>query len=123
MHLLILPLLWASQAHAMCVSTSYDPVAWSKDGHAVLIEEVAHGPEGGGSISYLLVDFHKKKAHVFPISSNFSPGDETKPETISEETCRETTAKGNQLLEELGFQARFKADAKYCHKSRDDILK
>jgi hypothetical protein len=120
--LLFLSLLFSAPAFGMCVSTSYEPVAWSKDGQAVLIHETARGPEGGGSSSYLLIDFRKEKSHTFAVSSNFSPGDATEPETISEQACRDALAKGNEHLERLGFEARFKSDPNTCKEHRDDVL-
>src|SRR5581483_746484 len=106
MNLLLMAFLWANPASAMCVSTSYEPVAWSPDGQAVLIHEEASGPEGGGSISYLLVDFKKKKSETFAVSSNFSPGDGTEPQTISEDACRQAVTKANAALAKLGFEAK-----------------
>src|SRR5262249_14134789 len=88
-----------------------------------LIEELASGPEGGGSLTYDLIDFHKKKPEIFNISSNFSEGEGSEPQTISEEACRAALTKANEALSELGFDAKFKVESKTCRRDRDDLLK
>src|SRR6185503_10232629 len=96
----LLPIL-GSQAFGMCVSTTYTPVAWAKDGTAVVVKEEAQGPEGGGSITYDVINFRKEKPEVYVISSTFSPGDGSEPQTISEDACRAAVTKANQAVSKL----------------------
>src|SRR5271170_1231066 len=114
----ILLFLAGVPAFGICVSTTYRPVAWSADGDAVLIYEEARGPEGGGSVSYIVINFRKTKSETFALSSTFSQGEDYKPETITEDACRATLAKADQRLTELGFEARFESGPKTCKKDR-----
>ena len=62
LHFLPLLLLTGAPAFGMCISTTYTPLAWTHDGQGVIIREQATGPEGGGSISYVVISFHKETA-------------------------------------------------------------
>ncbi len=75
-------------------------LAHSPDGRSVLVQDEAQGPEGGGSLTYRVTG---GKAHEFVISSDFSPGDGSTPQAVSEKECRARLAELSALLTQLGF--------------------
>ncbi len=107
---LITLLIYGSSSHAMCVHKTYQTVAWNKPGTAALIRETASGPEGGGATIFYVFDFAKKTSESFSVSSTFSPGDGTEPQSVSPDECTKTAAAGNQTLNKLGFKIKFNAD-------------
>jgi hypothetical protein len=82
--------LTPAAARALCVDTVYSVLAFSPDGDSVLLEERAHGPEGGGSLAYLLLSATAPTATRFSVSSNFSPGDGSEPESVSTAQLQKT---------------------------------
>ena len=77
-------------AGAMCIDISYRVMAFSSDGESVLLEENGFGPEGGGSLAYLLLSGAHPWATRFVVTSNYSPGDGSTPETISVAALQKT---------------------------------
>ena len=78
----------STAARAMSIRENKTPLARSADG-AVLFEIRAHGPEGGGSLSYRVQGKSAGDRADFLLSSDFSPGDGSRPQIVSPETCRE----------------------------------
>lgn len=113
--------LWlcgAVTARAMCSRTSFSVLAWSPAGTAVLLEQRQDGPEGGGALSYVVFDFEGNQGRTFSVSSDFSPGDGSTPQTVTAAACRQNLGAANALLKELGFAARLKADDAACGPKR-----
>jgi hypothetical protein len=77
-------------APAMCVDVGYQVLAFSSDGESVLIEERGHGPEGGGSLAYLLLSGTAPSTQRFVVSSDMSPGDGSTPESVSMAALQKT---------------------------------
>lgn len=112
-------LLMSLKSFAMCVSKSFDVLDWNLKGDAVLINKTSHGPEGGGDKSYLIIDFTKKEKNVYTLSSNFSPGDGSKPERVTVSECKERVEKVNEILESKNFKVRLGKNLTTCVASRN----
>jgi hypothetical protein len=76
---------------AMTVYVTRRPIARSSEG-ATLYEVRGSGPEGGGSLTYRVQGKAPGDAVEFVVSSDFSPGDGSQPQTVSREMCRERLA-------------------------------
>jgi hypothetical protein len=87
--------LLALASLGMSIQHASSVVAWSSDGDAFLVQADAHGPEGGGSLAYYLITTKPAALTKALLSSDFSPGDGSRPQTISAGACREA-AKGLQ---------------------------
>ena len=74
----------------MGVRTSQRPLARAADG-AALVEVREDGPEGGGALHYR-VEGKGGAAVDFLVSSNFSPGDGSRPQQVSAATCEQRIA-------------------------------
>ena len=83
--------LVSSTALAMGVRSTDTELAKSDDGKVTLVEVDSSGPEGGGSLVYKLKSASGEEAFV--ISSNFSPGDGSRPQSISEKACVDALTK------------------------------
>jgi len=81
----------ATAAFAMSIRESKTPLARSADG-ATLTEVRAHGPEGGGSLTYRVQGKSARDVVDFLMSSDLSPGDGSRPQTVPPETCRQRVA-------------------------------
>jgi hypothetical protein len=81
----------ASAAFAMSVQESKTPLARSADG-ATLYEVRGQGPEGGGSLLYRVQGQPPAKSVDFLVSSDLSPGDGSRPQSVSAEVCRQRLA-------------------------------
>jgi hypothetical protein len=76
----------ANPAHALSSRVFHTPLVASRNGQAALFLVSTIGPEGGGSIEFLLVTPNQQNR--FMVSSNFSPGGSSRPQTIGEAKCR-----------------------------------
>jgi len=81
----------ASAAFAMGVQESKTPLARSADG-ATLYEVRGQGPEGGGSLAYRLQGPAPGRSADFVVSSDLSPGDGSRPQSVSADVCRQRLA-------------------------------
>jgi len=72
----------------MHVRTSRTQIARSPDG-ATLSEIREDGPEGGGALTYRVQGKTPGDTVDFVVSSNFSPGNGSRPQTVSPEMCRQ----------------------------------
>jgi hypothetical protein len=81
----------APAALAMNVRTERTPLAHAAGG-ATLFEVREIGPEGGGSLAYRIEGRAPRDASEFVVSSNFSPGNGTRPQRVSPDMCRERLA-------------------------------
>ena len=97
----LLCLVLGSPAHAMSMRLVHTPLAASRNGQAALFLISTLGPEGGGSIEFLLVT-PKQQAH-FIVSSNFSPGGASRPQTIEESKCRTAVSRLQGALRQAGI--------------------
>ena len=73
---------------AMSIRENKTPLARSADG-AVLYEIRSDGPEGGGSLTYRVQGKSPSDRADFLLSSDFSPGDGSRPQVVSPEICRQ----------------------------------
>ena len=83
--------LSAGSALAMGVRTSQRPLARAADG-AALVEVREDGPEGGGALHYRVEGKGGAGAADFLVSSNFSPGDGSRPQQVSAAACEQRIA-------------------------------
>jgi hypothetical protein len=68
----------------MHITSTVEVIAFSSDGAAALVARREDGPEGGGSLSFVLVG----RGVSGTLTSTFSPGDGSTPETVSAAACR-----------------------------------
>jgi hypothetical protein len=88
---LLLPVLVAAGAHAafaMSIRESKTQIARAPDG-ATLFEVRGHGPEGGGSLGYRVQGKAPADRVDFVLSSDFSPGGSSRPQTVSPAACEQ----------------------------------
>ena len=86
---LLLPLLLAAGAHAafaMSIRESKTQIARAPDG-STLFEVDRRGPEGGGSLGYRVQGKAPADRVDFLLSSDFSPGGSSRPQTVSPAAC------------------------------------
>lgn len=78
----------ANGAVAMAIRESKTQIARGPDGSA-LFEVLGHGPEGGGSIGYRVQGKTNADRVDFLLSSDFSPGGSSRPQTVSRQICEQ----------------------------------
>jgi hypothetical protein len=84
-------------ASAMGVRKDSTLLARSDDG-AALFEVREHGPEGGGALTYRVEGKRRSAAVEFLASSDFSPGNGSRPQRVSATECEQrVTALGAEL--------------------------
>lgn len=88
---------------AMCVGKSYDVLLWNSSSNASLVRVNESGPEGGGAIRYLLIDFAQSKVRNFLVSSDFSPGGSETPQHVTSGECQKVVNELFQALKKLNF--------------------
>jgi hypothetical protein len=81
----------AGAAFAMGIEESKTPLARAADG-TTLYEVRGQGPEGGGSLSYRVQGPAPRDRTDFVVSSDLSPGDGSRPQSVSAEICRQRLA-------------------------------
>jgi hypothetical protein len=81
----------SSAGLAMSMRESKTPLTSSADG-ATLYEVQGEGPEGGGSLSYRVQGRSPRDTIDFLVSSDLSPGDGSRPQSVSTEVCRQRLA-------------------------------
>jgi len=79
----------APQAVAMGIRWDRKELAHSGDGAHALIEVRGWGPEGGGYLSYRVEARGRRKEVDSLVSSTFSPGDGSQPQTVPAATCEQ----------------------------------
>ena len=90
-------LIAGGPAFAMSIRESRKQLARSAAG-ATLYEVRAIGPEGGGALTYRVQGKAARDRVDFVVSSDFSPGGDSQPQTVSPDTCRQRlTALGAEL--------------------------
>ncbi len=87
---------------AMGVRQDRRLLARSADGSSALYEVRGWGPEGGGSLTYRIEGKPRRKVVEFLVSSDFSPGGNTRPQLVPVDTCEERL---NALRAELAKRA------------------
>jgi len=78
----------AGGAAAMGIRESKTQIARAPDGSA-LYEVLGQGPEGGGSLAYRVQGKTSADRADFLLSSDFSPGGSSRPQTVSREICEQ----------------------------------
>jgi hypothetical protein len=81
----------AGAAFAMGIRESKTELVRSTDG-AALYEVRRDGPEGGGSLTYRVQGRSPRDRVDFLVSSDFSPGGPSQPQTVAPEICRQRIA-------------------------------
>lgn len=102
-----LSLLWLlpAPARALRIRSSVTLLAWSGDGESLLLLKEEHGPEGGGSSTYLVVGTRPPRAVSATVSSDFSPGDGSTPERVPAAACEQGLRQVERALRKLGIKA------------------
>jgi hypothetical protein len=77
------------RALAMGIRWDRKELAHSADRASALIEVRGWGPEGGGSLAYLVEARGRRKGVDFLVSSTFSPGDSRRAQTVPVATCEQ----------------------------------
>jgi hypothetical protein len=113
--------LFGAQALAMHIRRSVALVGFSKDGASALLDESQDGPEGGGSLSYVVVGAEGPQEEAFLVTSNFSHGGSERPESVPEGTCRAQAKRFSKLLSEKGFEGAT-GNAEACAKQRGSVV-
>jgi hypothetical protein len=108
----LLCLVLTSPAQALSMRVFHTPLVASRNGQAALFLISTLGPEGGGSIEFLLVT--PKQHSRFMVSSNFSPGGPSRPQTIGESKCRIAVSRLHGALRQAGI-VDFAAHPDRCH--------
>jgi len=91
-------------ARAMRIRSSVTLLAWSTDGESLLLLQEEHGPEGGGSSTYLVVGTRPPRAVSATVSSDFSPGDGSTPERVPVKACEQGLRQVERALRKLGIK-------------------
>jgi len=89
--LVLAALMAAATARAMGIRAARTALAHAPDG-ATLLEVREMGPEGGGALTYRVQGKSAGDGVDFLVSSDFSPGGPTRPQTVPAETCRQRLA-------------------------------
>lgn len=116
-------ILLPSTIYAMCVSGEYNQLVWNPAADALLMQKYSYGPEGGGSLAYIIIDVKKNKSSTFVVSSDFSPGDGSRPQRVSISECKANTEAANKILSVLNFKSRLKDGLLSCTLSRKELFK
>jgi hypothetical protein len=99
-------LILSTAALAMGLHTTTTSLAKSTDGTSELFEEDSSGPEGGGVTAFRIVGYGAGHgpAQTFEVSNDLSPGDGSRPQSVSEKECRGRLADLAALLKARGFK-------------------
>src|SRR4051812_2632836 len=97
-------LLLAATAWAMGIRESKTLLATSAGGAHTLYEVRGAGPEGGGSLGYRLQGPKPDGRADYLVSSTFSPGDGSEPQTISADECAHRVDALTAALARRGFR-------------------
>ena len=107
---------------AMGIRQTRTLLARSPDGAHALYELRGHGPEGGGSLGYRLEGRRRDDTADYAVSSTFSPGDGSRPQTIAIDVCVERVDALGAALVKRGFRG-VTTHAEGCRtKARDGLV-
>ena len=101
--LVLLIAVGAMAAVAMHITKDVSLLAWSSDGLSALLSYDADGPEGGGSSGFGVLTCMGEGARV-TVSSDFSNGGSSHPQTITEKSCRDGLTKRDETLKANAFK-------------------
>jgi len=94
----------------------------SPDGAHALYELRGDGPEGGGSLGYRLEGPRRADRVDYPVSSTFSPGNGSEPQTIAIDVCVQRIEALAAALAKRGFRG-VATHAERCRTpSRDGLV-
>lgn len=91
----------SSAAHALSSRVFHTPLVASRTGQAVVFLVSTIGPEGGGSIEFLLAT--PRDQSRFMVSSSFGPGAPSRQQTIPESKCRIAVARLGAAMRQAGI--------------------
>jgi hypothetical protein len=97
-------LLVTSIASAMSLRTDLTVLAFSQDGASALVQVVVNGPEGGDQIAYEVWSANAPVRERFELSSDLSPGDGSRPQTVQQKDCVDRLNQLGQVLKRRGFK-------------------
>jgi len=107
-------------ARALSMRVYHTPLIASRNGQAALFLVSTLGPEGGGSIEFVVVS--PKQRDRFVVSSNFSPGGISRPQTIDSTKCRSAVARLQSALRQAGI-VDFSSHPDRCHgRAREHVI-
>lgn len=119
----LLSFLYCAAAEAMSIRVERRPLAWSVDGSKLLAVEIQDGPEGGGSLTYIVVSASAPHYLRFDVSSDFSPGGGGTPQKISSKDCRAAMGRLAKLVTRRQFPG-LKLDVGRCaRKDRVELVR
>ena len=101
--LLVASLFFSTGAQALSIRSELVPLAYSDDGATVLVHVIAHGPEGGGEEGFELWGPMPPNRLRFIVSSDFSPGGGSHPQTVAPGQCVHRLTELDQTLAARGF--------------------
>ncbi len=88
MHALLLVTLGADDRDALAMGIENETTILARAaGGPALVEIRARGPEGGGALTYRVEDKAHREAVDFLVSSDFSPGNGSRPQTVPAKDC------------------------------------
>lgn len=123
MGILLLSFIYGAAAEAMSIRISRRPLAWSVDGSKLLAVEVQDGPEGGGSLTYIVVSSSAPHYLRFDVSSDFSPGGGGTPQTITSKACKAAMSKLGKLVTRRQFPGLKLEVGRCARKGRVDLVR
>jgi hypothetical protein len=112
----------ASRALAMGIQETKTLLVKSADGASALYEVRGHGPEGGGSLGYRIDGAKRGDRTDYVVSSTFSPGNGSRPQTVSAGECARRVAALTAALAARHFPAVATHPERCQTPSRDDIV-
>ncbi len=105
----------------MHIRISEKLLAWSKDGQSALVEHGGGGPEGGHGYALRVVSAVRGVNTRYLISSTYSPGDGSEPQSVSAKVCRSRLTHLQADLKSAGFEG-ITVDLKACEGDADARL-
>jgi hypothetical protein len=91
-------------AHAMSMRTRLTTLAFNEAGTAALVRTEVSGPEGGGELSFEIWSITAPYRTRVTVSSDLSPGNGAKPQTVTPEACASALKELDGGLRSRGFK-------------------
>jgi hypothetical protein len=114
----IVCLAMSGAASAMSMNTRLTPLAFNDEGTAVLVRADVNGPEGGGQQSFEIWASTAPYRTSVTVSSDLSPGNGSKPQTVTAEACATALKELDGGLRAHGFKG-VSVHADRCAKRHD----
>ena len=112
-------------ANAMGIRNARSVLAHGRDG-STLVEIRSSGPEGGGSLAYRFEGGRQSRGRAqsieYVLSSDFSPGDGSRPQTVSPAECQQRVEAIRVQLDERGYVGASVDPARCLEKHRSGLV-